>query len=182
MRIALYPGTFDPLTNGHVSLVHRGCDVFDRIIVGVARNTAKTPLFSLNERVSLAQETFANCENVEIEPFSGLTVAYAKSRNVCAILRGLRAISDFEYELQLALLNRRLEPKIQTVFLMTDYQWLYISSTIIKAAAREGADIAGLVPDCVRRALLAKSGHAASAGGAHDGSASSDLALYQDQA
>ncbi len=156
MRTALYPGTFDPLTNGHISLVRRGCEVFDRVIVGVAADTTKQPLFSLEERVALARAVFRHDSCVDVEPFSGLTVAYTEKRGVCAILRGLRAVSDFESEFQLALMNRRLQKRIQTVFLMTDYQWLYISSTIIKEAARQKADIKGLVPESVRRALSEK--------------------------
>lgn len=156
MKTALYPGTFDPLTNGHASLIRRGCEVFDKIIVGVAADTPKNPLFTLEERVELVRETFRNASRVEVASFTGLTVEFARELGVNAILRGLRAVSDFEYEFQLALMNRRLERSIQTVFLMTDYQWLYISSTMIKTAAREGADINGLVPHPVMTALLAK--------------------------
>lgn len=156
MKTALYPGTFDPLTNGHVSLVRRGRMVFDRIIVGIAINTPKTPLFSLAERIELAKEIFAHDSGIEVQAFAGLTVEYAKKMHVDAILRGLRAVSDFEYEFQLALMNRRLERHVQTVFLMTDYKWLYISSTIVKAAVKEGGDIKGLVPENVRHALLEK--------------------------
>lgn len=156
MKTALYPGTFDPLTNGHLSLIRRGRDVFDRIIVAVAETTPKSPLFSLQERVDLAREALRHIRDVEVMPFSGLTVDYALSQGVSAILRGLRAVSDFEYEFQLALMNRRLQPHIQTVFMMTDFQWLYISSTIIKSAASQGADVKGLVPENVRQALMRK--------------------------
>lgn len=156
MKTALYPGSFDPLTNGHVSLIERGLRVFDRLIVGVAVNSAKSPLFSMEERVALTREAFAHNARIVVEPFTGLTVEYARRMDVVAILRGLRAVSDFEYEFQLALMNRRLERNIQTVFLMTDYQWLYISSTLIKAAVRDGADVKGLVPEHVRQALLKK--------------------------
>lgn len=156
MKKALYPGTFDPLTNGHVSLIQRGCDVFDQIIVGVADSTPKSPLFTLEERVEMAREALHAESQVVVEPFSGLTVDYASQRGVCALLRGLRAVSDFEYEFQLALMNRRIQRHIQTVFLMTDYQWLYISSTIVKSAASQGADVTGLVPENVRRMLLEK--------------------------
>lgn len=156
MKSALYPGTFDPLTNGHLSLVRRGCDIFDRVIVAVARDTPKAPLFSLDERLELAREAFARDNKVEVVAYSGLTVEYANRRKVRAILRGLRAVSDFEYEFQLALMNRRLEKHIQTIFMMTDYKWLYISSTIIKGAASQGADIRGLVPENVRAALMLK--------------------------
>lgn len=158
LKTALYPGTFDPLTNGHVSLIRRGREVFDRIIVAVAVDTPKNPVFTLQERVELAREVFEHDKNIVVEPFCGLTVEFARKQKVAAILRGLRAVSDFEYEFQLALMNRRLERRIQTVFLMTDYQWLYISSTMIKTAAKEGADIKGLVPENVREALLAKFG------------------------
>lgn len=159
IKTALYPGTFDPITNGHVSLIRRGREVFGRIIVAVAESTPKSPLFSIEERVELAREVFKEDENILVEPFCGLTVEFARKKKVSAILRGLRAVSDFEYEFQLALMNRRLERRIQTVFLMTDYQWLYISSTMIKAAVSEGADIKGLVPENVREALIAKFGH-----------------------
>ncbi len=153
MKTALYPGTFDPITNGHASLIRRGLDVFDRVLVAVAADTPKNPLFSLDERVELAKAVFAENPRVLVEPFSGLTVEFARSRKVCAILRGLRAVSDFEYEFQLALMNRRLDRHIQTVFLMTDYQWLYISSTIVKNTCASGADVKGLVPEVVRGAL-----------------------------
>lgn len=148
-RVAIYPGTFDPITMGHVSLIHRGCEIFDHVVVAVANDTPKSPLFTINERVAMAKEVFAGDECVTVEPFSGLLVDYAERRGTNVILRGLRAVSDFEYEFQLALMNRKLKRHIQTVFLMTDYQWMYISSTIIKAAAKLGGDIRGLVPDTV---------------------------------
>lgn len=156
MKTALYPGTFDPLTNGHVSLVRRGCEVFDRVIVAVAQDTQKNTLFSLQERVELAREAFSGEHAVSVESFSGLTVDFAAKKGVTAILRGLRAVSDFEYEFQIALMNRRLKRHIQTVFLMTDYQWLYISSTVIKSVASQCGDIRGLVPENVRHALAKK--------------------------
>lgn len=156
MKTALYPGTFDPLTNGHVSLVRRGRGIFDRIILGIAADTPKTPLFSIEERVALAKEVFKDDKNILVEAYCGLTVEFANQEKVTAILRGLRAVSDFEYEFQLALMNRRLEKDIQTVFLMTDYKWLYISSTMIKGTVAAGGDIRGLVPENVREALLAK--------------------------
>ncbi len=153
MRTALYPGTFDPVTNGHISLIRRGLQVFDRIIVAVADRTPKTPLFSQEQRVELMRRAVADLKNVEVVPFTGLTVEYAVERGASAILRGMRAISDFEMEFQLALMNRRLNNAIETVFLMTDYRWLFISSTIVKNAVREGGTARGLVPDFVQREL-----------------------------
>lgn len=157
-KTAIYPGTFDPLTNGHVSLIKRGRRIFDRIIVAVAKDNYKNTLFSLDERVAIAREVLADTPDVEVEPFEGLLVDYVVRRGAGVILRGLRAVSDFEYEFQLALMNRRLKREVQTVFLMTDYKWLYISSTIVKEAAKLGGDIGGLVPDLVRRRMLAKYG------------------------
>jgi len=158
-RVAVYPGTFDPMTMGHVSLIKRGCEIFDRVIVAVANDTPKSPLFSITERVAMAEEVFKDTPQVTVEPFSGLLVEYAERRGAHVVLRGLRAVSDFEYEFQLALMNRKLKKHIQTVFLMTDYQWLYISSTIIKAAGKLGGDIKGLVPDNVYRKLREKYGY-----------------------
>ncbi len=155
-RLAIYPGTFDPMTNGHVSLIKRGHEVFDEIIVAVADNTPKKPLFTLDERVAMAREALSDIDGVVVEPFSGLLVDYVAKRGAHIILRGLRATSDFEYEFQIALMNRKLAHEIQTVFLMTDYQWLYISSTIIKAAASHGGDVEGLVPDNVLKSLVEK--------------------------
>lgn len=155
-RIAVYPGTFDPLTYGHVNLVRRGKEIFDAIVVAVADQTSKVPLFSLEERVSMAREALRGDAGITVEPFSGLLVDYAARIGAQAILRGLRAVSDFEYEFQLALMNRRLCRPIQTVFLMTDYRWLYISSTIVKAVAGSGGDVEGLVPANVLQRLRAK--------------------------
>lgn len=155
-RIAVYPGTFDPLTNGHVSLIERGLGVFDRIIVAVAGDTPKNPLFSLEERVSIAREVFYSEPRVEVEPFSGLLVEYVHSRGVNTILRGLRAVSDFEYEFQMALMNRKLKHNIHTVFMVTDHRYLYISSTIVKDVARLGGVINGLVPETVKARMCWK--------------------------
>ncbi len=155
-RIAVYPGTFDPVTNGHLSLIRRGADIFDTVVVAVADNTPKAPLFSHEERVQMVKDSVADIPGVVVEPFSGLLVDYVARRGAQVILRGLRAVSDFEYEFQLALMNRKLQREIQTVFLMTDYQWLFISSTIIKAAASHGGDVENLVPDHVAEALKRK--------------------------
>lgn len=148
-RVAVYPGTFDPFTNGHLSLVRRGLEVFDRVIVAAAKDSGKNPLFTLDERVEMIREVFRGQGRVEVEGFSGLLVDYVPSKGANTILRGLRAVSDFEYEFQMALMNRKLKPSIHTVFMMTDYRWLYISSTIIKDVARLGGNIEGLVPDAI---------------------------------
>jgi pantetheine-phosphate adenylyltransferase len=155
-NVAIYPGTFDPLTSGHVSLIRRGCQIFEKIIVAVAMDSGKNPLFSIEERVEMAAEVFEGDSRVIVEPFSGLLVDYADRRGVKVLLRGLRATSDFDYEFQLALMNRKMKRHIQTVFLMTDYQWMFISSTIVKASAKFGGDIKDLVPDGVYRRLREK--------------------------
>ncbi|MCW5206340.1 pantetheine-phosphate adenylyltransferase [Desulfobulbus sp. F5] len=157
-RIAVYPGTFDPITNGHIDIITRSLRMFDRVIIALAVNAAKTPLFSLEERISLIQTCFAANERVEIDTTSGLIVDYVVRKNACAIVRGLRAVSDFDYELQLALMNRKLERRVETVFLMTGFRWIYISSSIIKDAARHGGDVSGMVPANVLAALRAKFG------------------------
>jgi pantetheine-phosphate adenylyltransferase len=148
-RWAIYPGTFDPLTHGHVSLVKRALEAFDGVVLAVAESTPKTPLFTVEERVDMAREVFADDSRVVVEPFGGLLVDYAARRGAAVILRGLRAVSDFEYEFQMALMNRRLHRHIQTVFLMTDYKWMYLSSTIVKEVSRNGGNIKGLVPEAV---------------------------------
>ena len=163
-RVAIYPGTFDPLTNGHLSLIRRSRELFDGLVVAVAAVTPKTPLFTLEERVQLAREAIGDSDpGIMVESFHGLLVDYVAERGSRILLRGLRAIADFEYEFQLALMNRKLRRDIQTVFLMTDYQWLYISSTIIKAAASLGGDVHDLVPECVERSLRRKYAEADSA-------------------
>ena len=157
-KIAVYPGTFDPLTNGHVSLILRGLNLFDRIVVAVAKDTTKGTVFSLEERVEMVRKALAGHERVTVEPFSGLLVEYAENRGAHVILRGLRAVSDFEYEFQLALMNRKLKRKLETLFLMTDYRWLYISSTIVKDVAKNGGDVIDLVPEVVYKALRRRYG------------------------
>ena len=155
--VALYPGTFDPITNGHIDIIKRGLSLFDKIIVTVAINVQKTPLFSLEERCSLIAACFQEFDGrVDVGYTDGLIVDYALKNNAHAIIRGLRAISDFDYEFQLALMNRRLERSVETVFLMTGFRWIYISSTGIKNAARCKGNITGLVPEHVERALQDK--------------------------
>jgi pantetheine-phosphate adenylyltransferase len=155
-RIAVYPGTFDPITNGHVDIIKRSLRMFDQVIVAVAVNASKTPLFSPEERVELAEQCFAANNSITVDTTGGLIVDYAVQKKACAIVRGLRAVSDFDYEFQLALMNRKLERKVQTVFLMTGFRWIYISSSIIKDAARHGGDISGMVPAHVLAALKRK--------------------------
>jgi len=144
-RIAIYPGSFDPPTNGHLSLIHRGLRVFDKLIVAVAHNPKKVPLFSKEERVQLIREACTDAR-VEVDSFEGLLVDYAKHRGINVMLRGLRAVSDFEYEFQLANMNRKLHPDLETVFMMTGEDYFYISSQIVREAASFGADVSGLVP------------------------------------
>jgi pantetheine-phosphate adenylyltransferase len=157
-HIAVYPGTFDPLTMGHRSLVRRALKVFDRIIVAVAEQTPKQPLFSLEERVDMIREVFANEPHISVEPFHGLLVDYAARTEATVILRGMRAVSDFDHEFQMALMNRRMNKDIESVFLMTDFKWLYISSTIVKEVAKAGGDYEGLVPVQVMRRLQERFG------------------------
>ncbi len=150
----IYPGTFDPITYGHLDIISRGLTLFDRIIVTIAINTQKTPLFSLEERVEMIRTCFTDASSpVTIGSSDGLIVDYAVQHGAQAIIRGLRATSDFDYEFQLALMNRRLEHSVDTVFLMTSFRWIYTSSSGVKNAARCGGDVDGLVPPHVARAL-----------------------------
>jgi pantetheine-phosphate adenylyltransferase len=157
--LAIYPGTFDPITNGHLDLIDRGLSLFDRIIVAIASNQGKTPLFSLEERKETIQQCFSGNDRVEVDIVSGLLVEYAARRNARAIIRGLRAVSDFDYEFQLALMNRKLERNVESVFLMPGFRWIYISSSIVKDAARHGGNVKELVPDHVSQMLIDKFGH-----------------------
>ena len=152
--IAVYPGTFDPITNGHVDIIKRGLGVFDELIVLIAHNPNKKSLFSVEERMEMIREVIRDYENVRVDSFDGLLVEYVKVAGANVILRGLRALSDFEYEFQLALINRRLNRDVETVFLMTGYKWFYTSSTIINEAASLGGSVKGLVPEIVNQKLL----------------------------
>lgn len=154
--IAIYPGTFDPITNGHLDLINRGLYLFDKIVVTIAVNPGKEPLFSMEERRQMILDCFEQEERVEVDSVSGLLVEYAASRKAKAIIRGLRAVSDFDYEFQLALMNRKLERSVESVFLMPGFRWIFISSSIVKDAARHGGNVEGLVPEHVRRMLLKK--------------------------
>jgi pantetheine-phosphate adenylyltransferase len=155
MPVAIYPGSFDPLTNGHLSLIQRGLQMFDRLIVAIAVNPKKTALFSLEERRELIRQACPD-ERVEVDSFQGLLVEYAKSRKVNVLIRGLRAVSDFEYEFQLANMNRKLAPGIETVFMMTGEDYFYISSQLVREVASLGGDVTGLVPANVHAGLQAK--------------------------
>jgi pantetheine-phosphate adenylyltransferase len=155
MRSAIYPGTFDPITNGHLDLIERGLMLFDEIIVAVAPSPKKQPLFSLEQRLHLIRESVARLHRVKVESFDCLLVDYAASRNGVAIIRGLRAVSDYEYELQMTLMNRKLNNSIVTVFMMPSLRYSFLSSTIVKEVASFGGSVSGLVPDAVEAALSA---------------------------
>ena len=155
-RIAIYPGSFDPLTNGHVDIIERGARIFDSIIVSVLANVEKKPLFSESERVKIIREVFKDRPNVQVETFDGLLVDYAQRKHASVIVRGLRAVSDFEYEFQMALMNRHLAPELETVFMMPAEQYTYISSRLIKEVFMLNGEIEGLVPKIVEDRLRAK--------------------------
>ncbi|MBI4764845.1 MAG: pantetheine-phosphate adenylyltransferase [Deltaproteobacteria bacterium] len=157
-RVAIYPGSFDPITNGHLSLLRRGLQIFDKIVIAIAINPSKKPLFSLEERVDILKAVLKDYSRIEIDHFQGLLVDYVQRRETNIVLRGLRALSDFEYEFQYSLINRKLNQKVEMVFMMTDYKWFYISSTIIKEAASLGGNIDGLVPEVVNQRLREKYG------------------------
>ena len=152
----IYPGSFDPFTNGHLAIVKRGLEIFGEVVVVIAYNSEKKGLFSVEERNRMVQESIKDLPNVEVDCFEGLLVDYVIKQQSNVILRGLRAGSDFDYEFNLALMNRRIAPKVQTVFLMTDYNWLYVSSSNIKEVAALGGDISGLVPQVVIDHLCVK--------------------------
>jgi len=155
-RVAVFPGSFDPLTNGHVDIILRGARLFDSIVVAILRNAEKDPLFTPEERVETVRDVFREYPNVHVESFEGLLVDYAHRRRASVIVRGLRAVSDFEFELQMALMNRRLGPEIETVFMMPAEQYTYVSSRLIKEVFALGGPIAGLVPDVVELRLREK--------------------------
>ncbi len=155
-RIAVYPGSFDPITNGHLDIINRGLRIFDKIIVLIGHNPGKKTLFSAEERMSMAEKLVEDNDRISVDCFTGLLVDYVREKKTNCIMRGLRAMSDFEYEFQLALINRRLDREIETVFLMTGFKWFYINSRIIKEAASFGGDVKGLVPDVVYMKLQEK--------------------------
>ncbi len=146
---AIYPGTFDPITNGHVDLVRRCLEIFDGVVVSVAPSAKKSPVFSVEERVAMAREATAGLANVEVVVFEGLLVDHVLEMGGGVVIRGLRAVSDFEYELQMALMNRRLSSQVETVFMMPSEEYSYLTSSVVKEVAAYGGDVTGLVPDCV---------------------------------
>ena len=164
MRIAVYPGSFDPMTNGHVDLVRRGCHIFDRVLVAVLCNTEKAPLFTVEERVQMTRDVFRREPKVKVKAFSGLLVDFLRTEKTNTVLRGLRVVSDFEYEFQMALMNRRLDPEVETVFLTPKEELSYLSSRLVKEVHRLGGDVSALVPSLVYRALREKLPNGAKAG------------------
>lgn len=156
--IAIYPGSFDPITNGHLDLIERGCRLFDRLIVSILRNETKQPLFSVEERIEMLREVVGPYPNAAVDSFDGLLVDYAAQRGATVLLRGIRAISDYEYELQMALMNRRLRPDIETVFMMASEAYSFISSRLVKEVFGLGGNIGGLVPPPVEGRLRRRVG------------------------
>lgn len=156
MRHAIYPGTFDPITNGHLDIIERAAQLFDRVTIAVTTNPAKNPLFTVAERVTIIREVTAKFKNVRVDSFGGLLVDYATQQGACAIVRGLRAVSDFEYEFQMALVNRKLSDGIATVFLMPHEKYTYLNSTIVKEVASFGGDISRFVPPEVEKQIKLK--------------------------
>jgi pantetheine-phosphate adenylyltransferase len=154
--VAIYPGSFDPVTNGHLDLIERGEKMFDRLIVAVLKNTEKEPMFSVPERVEMLRDVTRQWDSVEIDVFEGLLVDYARKRGAAVILRGIRAVSDYEYELQMALMNRKLEPRLETVFMMPGETYSYLSAKVVREIAHFGGPLAGLVPPTVEQRLRAK--------------------------
>ena len=155
-HVCIYPGTFDPLTNGHLDLINRALHIFDRVIVAIAVNPDKKPLFTVDERLAMISAAVENNPRVITDSFEGLLVEYARNKGVHTVLRGMRAVSDFEYEYEMTFMNRKLDREIDTIFMMTGLRWLFVHSKTIKAAVRAGADVTGMVPDIVARRLSEK--------------------------
>ncbi|MUK89549.1 pantetheine-phosphate adenylyltransferase [Ornithinibacillus sp. L9] len=155
-RLAICPGSFDPITYGHLDIIERGASIFDEVIVAVFNNQSKNPLFSVEERMSLIKESTKHLSNVSVDASAGLLINYAKQKNAQAILRGLRAVSDFEYEMQITSMNRKLDEEIETLFMMTNNQYSFLSSSIVKEVAKYKANVSDLVPEPVEKALQQK--------------------------
>jgi pantetheine-phosphate adenylyltransferase len=156
MRRAIYPGSFDPITNGHLDVIERASKLFDQVVVAVAHNDEKQPLFSLEERLDLLNQTVGKMKNLRISQFDGLLVEFAAAEQASAVIRGLRAVSDFEFEFQMALMNRKLESSVETIFLMPKEEYTYLSSRLVKEIARLGGDVSKFVPEVIARALRNK--------------------------
>jgi pantetheine-phosphate adenylyltransferase len=156
MKIAIYPGSFDPITNGHIDILERAMKLFDKVIIAIAQNTAKNPLFTEEERLALLRKVTKQYKNVEVDSFNGLLVDYVAARKATAVVRGLRAMTDFEYELQMALMNRKLDEAMETVFLMPNEKYTYLSSNVVREIARLGGDVSKFVPAIVRQSLQQK--------------------------
>ncbi len=155
-RTAIYPGSFDPLTLGHLNLIHRGLDTFDNLVIAIVHNPNKTPLFSIEERKAMIREAVGRNDRVEVDSFEGLLVDYCAKRKTNTVLRGLRAVQDFEYEFEMAMMNRRLRPELEIIFMMTDDAFFYISSSLVREVAKLGGDVASFVPQVVHERLLVK--------------------------
>ena len=156
MKIAIYPGTFDQVTNGHIDILERALKLFDKVIITIARNTAKNPLFTEEERITLLRQVTKHFKNVEVDSFEGLLVEYVEKRGAISVVRGLRAMTDFEYELQMALMNRKLDETMETIFLMPNEKYTYLSSNFVREIARLGGDVSKFVPPVVLKALRQK--------------------------
>ena len=156
MKIAIYPGSFDPITNGHLDIIERSSRIFDKVIVSVLHNSAKRPAFTAEERVEFIKSATEHLENVETDYFDGLLVDYAKEKSATTIVKGLRAVSDFEYEMQMALMNRRQNPEIETLFLISSSEYSFLSSSIVKEVAHLGGNLDGFVPECIKAEIYHK--------------------------
>ncbi|MDP4182544.1 MAG: pantetheine-phosphate adenylyltransferase [Bacillota bacterium] len=156
MKICVYPGSFDPVTNGHLDIIDRAAKLCDKLIVAVLINSNKNPAFSLEERVGLLERVLKDRENVVVESFSGLLIDFVKKKNACSIVKGLRAVSDFEFELQMALLNKNLDPEVETLFMMTNINYFFLSSSAVKELAKNNGNIEGLVPECIREDIISR--------------------------
>lgn len=155
-KLAICPGSFDPITNGHVDIISRGAKIFDEVVVTIFNNSSKKPLFTIEERIDLIKQSVSHLPNVRVDVSDGLLIEYAHENNACAILRGLRAISDFEYEMQITSMNKHLAKNIETLFMMTNNKYSFLSSSIVKEVAQYHGDITGLVPEVVEKALKEK--------------------------
>ena len=158
MKTAVYPGTFDPITNGHIDIIERALNIFDKVIIAISVDSMKNPLFTVEERIKMISEAVKDIQRIEIDSFSGLLVDYAKKINAIAVIRGLRAVSDFEYEFQMALMNKKLAPEVEQVFLTPDQKYTYLSSSLVKEVASLGGDISELVTPSVKKALRQRFG------------------------